>query len=185
MRRLVGVSLIAMCVASSASAAVDISSAGTYDATGPALPTSSSDDVTYVVTSGDILGASSPGIGKYIALIGGSITYSYGTLLSGFSLYWGSPDYYNYIQLYKNGNLVTEIGQMELYGAGFYGAGYYKFVSDLVFDAIVLTTSIVPFETSGVTATVAAVPGPVAAAGLPGALALLGFGLYRRRLSQS
>jgi hypothetical protein len=44
-----------------------------------------------------------------------------------------------------------------------------------------LTFSGAKARIDNVVANVAAVPGPIAAAGLPGMLALLGFGLYRRR----
>lgn len=38
----------------------------------------------------------------------------------------------------------------------------------------------VPYMVNGAEASIAAVPGPIAAAGLPGVLGLIGFGLYRR-----
>jgi len=127
-------------------------------------------------------------VGGWVNIVSGTLFYNFSSLLSSASLYIGTPDAYNSITLY-NGS--TEVGTIDGntatggYNNYQFGAGLYKFSSSVAFNEVALGTTACCFETSGVVATTLAAPGPIAGAGFPALLGLLGFGLYRRQRSLS
>lgn len=163
-----------------ASAAVTVNDLGAY--TGPhdqIAPASATGAYAYWTTD-FFPGAVNPfgtGLGRFLAIYGGTVTFTFSTAMQSASLLWGTPDSFNSVQFWNGGSLVDTIGGSAI---GVDSQNYWvKLTPSAVFDTIILVSSGYAFETAGLTAT--AVPGPVAAAGLPGVLALIGYGLYRRR----
>jgi hypothetical protein len=169
-----------------ASAAVTVTDLGAY--TGPhdqIAPASATGAYAYWTTD-FFPGAVNPfgtGLGRFLAIYGGTVTFTFGTAMQSASLLWGTPESFNSVQFWNGGSLVGSITGSAF---GSNSDNYFvKLTPGAVFDTIILVSSGYAFETAGLTATATtspvAVPGPIAAAGLPGVLALIGYGLYRRR----
>lgn len=125
------------------------------------------------------------GTASYLAVLNGTFTVTYAALQSSLSFLWGTPDTYNSVAFYRGETLVGTLLGTTLISESGASAGNTTFVNTLVsvfggFDTVAFLSSQHTFEVGNVAAT--PVPGPVAAAGLPAALAVLvGFGLWRRR----
>lgn len=122
---------------------------------------------------------------EYVAILGGTFSVTYSALQSSISFLWGTPDTYNSLSFSKGNAVVGVLSGIDFIAGSLVSAGSTSFVNTMIsvfggFDKVTFASTSKTFEVGNVAAT--PVPGPVAAAGLPAALAMLvGFGLWRRR----
>ena len=121
---------------------------------------------------------------EYFSLAGSTglstATYDFGGDISRFAIIWGSPDFYNQVQLFDDGNLVHTITGDEVAAlAGITeGLGMANVTFFGTFDQVVFATTeeIDAFEY----AEVAPIPLPAAGFMLLGALGLMGYTARRK-----
>jgi hypothetical protein len=112
--------------------------------------------------------------GKYHSVQGGgSVTYAFDDLQTGFSLLWGSPDSYNTLAFF-NGDEAVDLGMLGFSISGTEVASLAQLsplgqrftfvdISDIAFDRVVLSSGSNAFEYGLVGSTPAPVPLPAAA----------------------
>lgn len=167
---------------------VDVSVTSTIPSTITALPslTSLNSSGTIVTNAGTspYVNTSYAGVENWYGLDTGSITLNYGKTLNSFSFLWGTPDAFNSVLLYAGSTLVATINgadYLNASGAGFWGNNYTTLsLAGLGVTSVKLASAGQYFEVADISA-VAAVPGPIAGAGLLPSLGLGGLALWRRR----
>lgn len=112
---------------------------------------------------------------------GASATYSFADDQNGFSLMWGSPDSYNRLAFFLDGDEVFSLTGSDVANPPTPGLGFSNVtVSSLLFDEVRLSSTTNAFEFSNVTASPVPLPASLFML-LGGVFGLGGLGALRRR----
>lgn len=108
---------------------------------------------------------------EYISVqVNSSATYAFATDQSSFALMWGSPDDYNFLEFYLDGDLVGNFDGLDMLPDATIGLKFVNVLFTGTFDTVkFINGGLDAFEFTNVKST----PVPE-----PGALALLGVGLF-------